>query len=339
MNTNRPYGTLPTGAAATLYTITGGGLTAQITDFGATLVRLYVPDRNGMLADVVLGHNDVNGYANSTAYFGATIGRNANRVGGASFLLNGKRCELDANEGPNNLHSGHDSYAFRFWEVSDHQENSITFRLESPNGDQGFPGNAEIFVTYSLEASSELHIRYNAVSDADTVFNLTNHSYFNLAGHENTDLALRQELTLPGRHYTCIDSQSIPTGELASVNGTPMDFRAPKAIGADVDMAFDALRVAQGYDHNFEAFCNPCAILHDPTSGRTMAVSTDCPGIQFYSGNYLDEKGKDGVHYTRRSGIALETQFYPDSVNNPAWVQPFVKAGQPYKSETIYRFL
>lgn len=335
----QPFGVLPSGEQAWLYTIRSGKLSAQLSDFGATLVRLYVPDALGNVADVVLGFDDCNRYRTSTTYFGATIGRNANRIGSACFRLNGKEVLLPANENGNNLHSGPDSYAFRLWKVARHEESVIEFSLLSPDGDQGFPGNAEIRVAYKLEPDGVLRIIYDAVSDKDTVFNLTNHSYFNLAGHDKPELAMGQTLILPSRFYTPSDAQSIPTGQLLSVAETPMDFREPKPIGSDLDKDWDAFRLQGGYDHNFEVFTDPCAILHDPSSGRTMTVSTDRPGIQFYSGNFLaGEAGKDGVSYCCRGGVALETQCYPDSVNNPQWVQPFVKAGQRWHSETRYIF-
>lgn len=333
------FGTLPSGEEATLYTITNGTLTAAITDYGATLVRLLVPDKEGRAADVVLGFDDPAGYTASDAYFGATIGRNANRVGKALFFLNGKPVHLSPNDNGNNLHSGPAGYGFRLWEVAEHERNSITLRLFSPNGDQGFPGNAHIQVTYALENPATLCISYQAICDQDTVFNLTNHSYFNLAGHDKPELAMAQTLMLPARCFTPADSQSIPTGELRSVVGTPMDFRAPKPIGQDICTDYEPLRLQAGYDHNFEVFCSPCAILQDPGSGRAMAVHTDCPGIQVYSANYTDEIGKAGVHYPRRSGIALETQFYPDALNHPEWRQPITKAGQVYRSVTRYQFL
>ena len=332
------FGTLPQGEKTALYTITGGGLKAEVSDYGATLVRLYVPDGKGNLDDVVLGFDRPEDYRDSTAFLGATVGRNANRVGCARFVLNGETVTLGNNENGNNLHSGPDTFHTRLWQVECHTENAITLRLDSPHGDQGFPGNAVIRVTYALEGQGTLRISYDAVADRDTVFNMTNHSYFNLAGHDKTDRAMEQILTLPARFFNPDDAQNIPTGELRSVEGTPMDFRKPKAIGRDIDADYEPLHLQSGYDHNFEVWCNPCAILHDPVSGRTMAVHTDCPGIQVYAGNYLNDQGKDGIFYCKRSGVALETQFYPDSVNHSEWAQPFVLAGQHYQSTTKYEF-
>ena len=332
------FGYLPTGEECFLYTISCGGLTASVTDFGACLVRLLVPDSRGNLADVALGYDSCDGYLRGSCYLGATVGRCANRIKGACFDLGGKTYSLTPNEGSNNLHSGPDSYSTRLWKVIRHTGDAITLELRSPNGDQGFPGNALIRLTYQLDSVGGLHILYDAVSDQDTVFNLTNHSYFNLAGHQKTDRAMEQILSLPGRFFTPADAESIPTGEKRSVEGTPMDFRVPKPICRDIGADYEPLHLQGGYDHNWEVFCNPCAQLYDPESGRAMSVSTDCPGIQFYAGNYLDTDGKGGVHYGKRSGIALETQFYPDSIHHPEWPQPITKAGEPYHSETVYRF-
>ena len=244
---------------------------------------------------------------------------------------------MKANEGINNLHSGPDFWFQRMWHLVSHTDTAVTLELYSPAGDQGFPGNATIRVTYAL-TPKQLHITYDAICNRDTVFNLTNHSYFNLAGQDQLHKAMDQILTIPGRFFNPDDAQNIPTGELRSVAGTPMDFRTPKPIGQDIGADYEPLKLQGGYDHNWEVFCNPCAILQDPGSGRTMAVLTDCPGIQFYAGNFLDEIGKGGIHYTKRTGIALETQFYPDSLHHPEWPQPITKAGEKYHSETIYRF-
>lgn len=333
-----PFGTLPTGENATLYFISSGGLTAAITDYGAALVRLLVPDSRGTQADVVLGYDDANGYRLGSAYLGAIVGRNANRIKGAAFRLDGKLCALTPNENGNNLHSGPDCYHTRMWTVKRHTDKEIVLTLDSPHGDQGFPGNARIQVTYRLDSQAGLHILYEGTADRDTVFNLTNHSYFNLAGQDQPEKASRQLLSLPGRYFTPDDKESIPLGELRPVSGTPMDFRVPKPICQDIDADYEPLKLQGGYDHNWEVFCNPCATLTDPSSGRTMTVSTDCPGIQFYAGNFLSETGKGGVRYGKHSGIALETQFYPDAIHNPQWHQPVVKANTPYRSETVYRF-
>ena len=334
----KSFGELSNGVETTLYTISSGKISAQITDYGATLVSLWVPDKNGQLSDVILGYDDAKGYEKGSTFQGAIVGRSANRIAGSAFVMNGTTYVLPANEGQNNLHSGPDYYSKRMWTVEEVTEDSIRLYLFSPNGDQGYPGNAHIRVTYTIE-NNGLKITYDAWSDMDTVFNLTNHSYFNLAGHDCPERAMKQELILPARSYTVADAASIPTGEMRSVEGTPMDFRTPKAIGRDIDVDYEALNLQGGYDHNFEVFSDPCAILSDPKSGRTMAVSTDCPGIQFYAGNFIvNEKGKSGAVYTKRTGICLETQYYPKSINEPQWAQPVTPAGERYYSVTQYTF-
>ena len=336
----KPFGKLPDGRQTFLYTISGGGITATVSDLGATLVNVYVPDADGNVTDVVLGYDDAAGYLNGTSFLGAVVGRSANRIKGSSFILGQRQYSLTPNENANNLHSGPDFYHTRMWEVTASSENAVSFHLESPNGDQGYPGNASIDVTYSLDEKGGLHIAYDAVSDHDTIFNLTNHSYFNLAGQASgADTAMNQLLMLPARAFAVADAESVPTGEMRSVEGTPMDFRTPKPIGRDIGQDYESLNLQGGYDHNFEVFCNPCAVLSDPVSGRIMAVYTDLPGVQFYAGNFLEEDGgKGGVTYGKRSGIALETQFYPDSIHHPEWAQPVTKAGEKYHSETTYRF-
>lgn len=332
------FGILPSGEAATLYTISNGNITASVTDYGATLVRLLVPDATGAVADVVLGLDDCNGYRTAKGSCGATVGRSVNRIKNATFLLNDATIQLSKNNGPHNLHSGPDVYPLRLWKAIKHTGTSVTFQLNSPDGDQGFPGNAVIHVTYELDCKNGLHICYDALSDKDTVFNLTNHSYFNLAGHEKPDASMEQLLQLPGRFFCVNDAEGIPTGELRNVAGTPMDFRSPKPLSQDIRKDYPPLLLQNGYDHNWEVYCNPCAVLQDPTSGRSMSIYTDCPGIQLYTGNALDISGKNGVHYGKRSGIALEPQFYPDAVHHPDWPQPITKANTHYQSETIYRF-
>ena len=333
----QPFGVLPSGEAASLYTISSGNITAKITDFGATLVRLYVPGKDGQLIDVVLGYEDANAYATLGGHLGATVGRNANRIGDAKFTLNGKVYQLGINHFKNNLHSGPDCFDYRIWQVLEHKENAITFQMDSPDGDQGFPGNAQIKITYTVTESG-IKLAYDGICDQDTVFNMTNHSYFNLAGHNKPELAMDQILQLSCSRFTVADEESIPTGEMRDVTGSPMDFLTAKAVGKDINNEYEPLFLQQGYDHNFEIDSQPCAKLHSDETGITMSVYTDCPGVQFYSGNYLDNPGKDGLHYIRRGGVCLETQHFPDSVNHPEWKQPFVAVNTPYHSETEYRF-
>ena len=333
------FGIIHTGEEAFLYTISCGKLTAVVSDYGATLVKLFVPDRDGNVADVILGHDSPEDYRRCALFFGATVGRSANLIAVSCFEIGGKTYCMTPNENANNLHSGPDFYHDRLWKVLFHTESAITLELFSPNGDQGFPGNATIRVTYALKADGSIHIVYDAVSDQDTIFNLTNHSYFNLAGHDQVDAAMEQLLSMPGRFFNPDDAASIPTGELRSVAGSPMDFRIPKPIGRDINADYDALNLQGGYDHNWEVFCNPCATLSDPRSGRVMSVYTDCPGVQFYAGNFIQNApGKGGITYPKRSAICLETQYYPDAIHHPEWPQPVVKAGEKYHSETVYRF-
>lgn len=323
---NQPFGNF------CLYTISCGRLTASVTDLGASLVSLWV---DGI--DVVLGSDDDREYLDNSAFLGATVGRNANRVKNARFRMNADTILLDANEGNNCLHSGFSPFKIRRWELREQRPDRLVFFLSSPDGDQGFPGNAEITVTYSIEHDA-LVIRYDAVSDRDTVFNLTNHSYFNLAGHDHPEKATDQLLTLKADHFLPDDAQNIPTGEVRAVEGTPFDFRQPKSLGRDIGADYEPLHLQAGYDHHFVITGNPCAVLSSPDTGITMEVHTDCPGVQVYTGNFLDAEGKGGIHYGRRSGVALETQFAPDSVNHPEWDQPFTKAGQRYHSETKFQF-
>lgn len=334
----KSFGHLPSGAEVFLYTISCGGITATVSDLGATLVHVYVPDADGNMADVALGYDDPAGYLNGTCFLGAVVGRSANRIKGSEFTIGGRTYAMTPNENGNNLHSGPDFYHTRVWEVAEESDTAVKFHLNSPDGDQGFPGNASIDVTYMLDATGGLHIVYDAVCDKETIFNLTNHSYFNLAGHDHTGAAMDQLLMLPARVFSVADDESVPTGEMRSVEGTPMDFRSPKPIGQDIGADYEPLKLQGGYDHNFEVFCNPCAVLSDPVSGRTMAVYTDLPGIQFYAGNFLNETGKGGTVYGKRTGIALETQYYPDSIHHPEWAQPVTKAGETYHTETVYRF-
>lgn len=326
------FGKLFSGEEALLYTISGGRLTASITNYGAALVSLTVDG-----VDVVLGYDDVNGYAGNDGFLGAIVGRNANRIKCSRFPLNGETVHLTPNEGPNNLHSGPQAYNVRFWTVAEEADHKLVLTLHSPHGDQGFPGNADIAVTYAIE-NDALTITYDAVSDADTVFNFTNHAYFNLCGENRPEKAMNQILMMPSTHFNPDDAENIPTGEVRSVEGTPFDFRSPKALGRDIGEDYEPLHLQGGYDHNFVVNANPCAVLSDPESGRTMAVYTDCPGVQVYTANFLEVTGKNGLPYPKRSGVCLETQFAPDSVNHLEWPQPFIRAGEKYHSVTKFQF-
>lgn len=336
--TVKPFGLLPDGRQAHLYKIRFGSLDAEITDFGATLVSLTVPDPQGNCADVVLGYDSAADYAASSAFLGATVGRNANRIADASFSLNGKTYTLEKNNNSNNLHSGSNSYAFRLWDVAEHTESSICLTLDSPDGDQGFPGNAHIQVTYSLEHPATLRITYEGICDTDTIFNMTNHSYFNLAGHDHPERAMAQTLSVAADTFVQVDGHAIPTGLLAQAEASPMDLRKSKVISNDVDTDYSQLTMMAGYDHCYVVSGSPCAVLSDLISGRTMQVITDCPGVQVYTANELGITGKTGIFYPDRSAVCLETQYYPDAVHHPHWPQPVVKAGEKYLSETKYIF-
>lgn len=334
------FGTLPNGQTARLYTIYGGGLTVRVTDLGATLVSVLAPDRAGQPEDVVLGYDTPQGYLENGGFLGAMVGRNANRVGASRLTVSGTPVALTPNEGPNNLHSGPDFWSSRLWAVEEATEEAVTFALSTPDGDQGFPGAGEVRVTYRL-TGNRLTVTYEGRFDRDTVFNMTNHAYFNLAGQSNPQAAMTQMLTLRAAGFTEVDGGSIPTGRILPVAGTALDFRTPKALGTGRE--HDPLLAPQGgIDHNFvldgRDFTLPAARLQDPASGRTLTVYTDCPGIQVYCANFLEATGKGGIRYGRNSGVCLETQFYPDSVNHPQWPQPFVKAGQTARSETAFVF-
>lgn len=340
----RPFGKNTKGEAATLYTFeNSSGMVIEVTDFGATLYSLLVPDGKGGRIDVVLGYDDPIGYEGSSGtFFGATVSRNANRIGNARVVINGKEYRLDQNDGNNNLHSGYDFQSFRIWKVKAMTENSITFSLHSPDGDQGYPGAVDMDVTYTLTEENEVRLDYYAVPDADTILNLTNHSYFNLNGHASGSI-LKHTVWLDADSFTRADAQSIPTGEIVPVAGTPMDFRTRKEVGRDIEMDYEALNFGKGYDHNWclnnGGKLAKVAELTGDLSGITMDVSTDLPGVQIYTANFLEkEAGKDGVVYLRRQGICFETQYYPDALNHPNFPSTLCKAGEVYKTTTIYRF-
>lgn len=334
------FGILSSGEAAHLYTIADGGPVASISDLGATLVSLLAPGRDGQLADVVLGFDSARDYLINGGCLGAVVGRNANRVGGAAFPLHGETVRLTPNEGPNNLHSGPDFWYHRLWKVERRTERDIRLSLDTPHGDQGFPGSGHVAVTYRM-AGNRLEITYEGCFDRDTVFNMTNHAYFNMAGQDRPQEAMEQALWLRASRYTQVDGGSIPTGQSPQVAGTALDFRTPRVIGRGLER--DPLLAPQGgIDHNFlldEGDLNaPAARLTHPASGRTLTVYTSCPGVQVYCANGLEAVGKGGVRYGRNSGVCLETQFYPDSMNHPHWPQPLAPANTPVCSTTVFAF-
>lgn len=339
----KSFGQTKAGEEASLYVFeNSNGMLMSVTDFGATLVNVVVPDKNGRLTDVVLGFDDVRGYEESDKFFGAIVGRNANRIGGASFELNGKTYSLAKNDGENNLHSGMNFTNQRMWAVEEVTEQSISLALESPDMEQGFPGNVTIHVRYTLTEENAVEISYEATPDADTILNITNHSYFNLDGHDSGDV-LRQHVQIDADRFAVSDAASIPTGELRPVEGTPMDFRKPALIGAGIDSDYEPLQFAQGYDQNWclnnHGEFMKAATMQAEESGICMDVCTDMPGVHFYTANFVfHEFGKGGTIYHRRSAACFETQYYPDAINKPEFEQPVTKAGETYRKKTAYRF-
>ena len=337
------FGKTREGKEAHLYVLENkNGLKAYVSDFGASLVRLLVPDKDGTMLDVVHGYDDAAGYEKGDAGIGATVGRSANRIGGAQIEINGVKYELEKNDNGNNLHSGCNYYQKRIWNVEEQSEDQITFLLHSTDGDQGYPGALDMHVTYLLDDKNTLNIHYEAVPDQDTVINMTNHSYFNLNGHDSGTV-LEHKVMLDADYFTPADAESIPTGEIRSVEGTPMDFRAGKVLGDEIDADYEPLRFGGGYDHNWVLknggrFAKVAEVTSDK-SGIRMEVYTDLPGVQMYTANFLDdEPGKDGATYAARSAVCLETQYFPDTPNHPNFPSCVVEAGQEYHTTTIYRF-
>lgn len=330
------------------------GITAVITNFGARIVSLRVPDRGGALRDVVQGFHTLADYLpeNHASDFGAVIGRYANRIAGGRFTLGDKHFQLPINNGPNCLHGGPDGWQYQVFDLVEHHENCLTLRLVSPDGNNGFPGTTTLIVRYTLTADGALRIDYHASSDADTPFNVTNHSYFNLDGVSMSpaddglcSLVLDHRLTIDADRYTPTDNTAIPLAEHADVAGTPMDFRTTKAIGKEIDADFEQLHIGHGYDHNFVLntrgdLSRPCAQLESPASGIVMQIHTTQPGLQLYTGNFLDGvTGKEGVSYPRQSAVCLETQNYPDSPNRQ-WPEStgLLRANEEFDSTTIFKF-
>lgn len=328
---------------AVLYTLTNeNGMSASITNYGAALVKLNVPDKEGKLRDVVLGYDDVTGYEKGGGSFGAPVGRNANRIGGAVITIQDKTYELEKNDNGNNLHSGTNYYNKRIWNVGEKTDSKIEFVLHSPDGDQGYPGTLDMHVTYELTEDNELRLIYDAVPDQDTIINMTNHSYFNLDGHDSGNV-LKELVTLDADYFTRADAQSIPTGELVDVTGTPMDFRMPRALGEVIDADYEAVRLGKGYDHNWVLKNNgkfdKVAQAVSEKSGIVMEVWTDLPGMQMYTANFLDnEHGKNGAVYGIRDAVCFETQYFPDAVHHENFASPICKKGMPYHTVTSYKF-
>lgn len=348
--TSKPFGTLPDNSRVTMYTLTNkNGVRADIIDYGGIIVSLLVPDRNGKLDDIVLGYDNIGDYLDRSPYFGAICGRHANRIEGASFVLNGTRYELSANEGSKQLHGGIKGFDKKLWDsriITRNDHECLELSLFSPDGDEGFPGNLEVRVIYDLTDDNALEIEYYGASDTDTVLNLTNHTYFNLSGH-NSGTILDHYLKINADFYTPISKDVLPTGEILSVKNTPFDFTEPRQIGEFLrDYSGNEQMVnGVGYDHNFVLRdkgpgLRECSELYDPKSGRVMTCYTTKPGVQFYSGNHLKGAGigKGGCVYDKWHGLCLETQYFPNAMKYSHFPSPVLRAGDIYHHLTIFKF-
>ncbi len=341
------FGTVPEGRVD-LYTMTNSrGMEVRAMNYGGIIVSLRVPDKKGVLADVVLGFDTLDAYLNNKPYFGAIIGRYANRIANGKFTLNGAGYRLARNNGMNSLHGGLKGFDKVLWRGEQFENNQgigVVFTYTSKNGEEGYPGNLKAKVTYTLTDQSELQIEYQATTDEATPVNLTNHSYFNLASEGNGDI-LKHNLILNADRFTPVDSTLIPAGELRSVAGTPFDFTKPTAIGARIDTNNEQLAIAHGYDHNFVLSRKGSGLelagrVHEQQTGRALEVYTTEPGVQFYTGNFLDGTitGKHGHAYNKHAGLCLETQHFPDSPNHSNFPWTILKPEQTYNSRTVYKF-
>lgn len=348
---SEPFGISSDGKPITLYTLTNSnGMQTKISTFGGDIVSLTATDRDGNYADIVLGYDSVDGYIKDSSNFGAIIGRYGNRIGNARFTLDGTEYILAKNDGEHHLHGGNVGYNLVVWsaqEISGEEFTGLQLTYFSPDGEEGYPGNLNVAVTYRLTNNDEIRIDYVATTDKKTVVNLTNHSYFNLAGvaDNEIDTILNHELTLFADRFTPVDSGLIPTGELLQVADTPMDFRTPVAIGTRIEQEDEQLEFGIGYDHNWVLSAADgnralAARVYEPNTGRVMEVETTEPGIQFYTGNFLDGSaiGKGGVPYEFRTAFCLETQHFPDSPNKPEFPSTVLNPGETYRTTTVYRF-
>lgn len=339
------FGNTREGLPVDLYVLKNSrGLVAKVTNYGGIVTELHVPDRDGKLTDVVLGFDDLEGYLQGHPYFGAIVGRVANRIASGRFTLNGVTYKLAVNNGPNHLHGGIKGFDKAVWEaepVVAEDGAAVKFSYLSKDGEEGYPGNLSVSVLYTLTDNSELRLDYTATTDQDTPVNLCNHSYFNLAGPENDNI-LSHVLTLNADRHTPVDDARIPTGEIAPVAGTPLDFTQPTPIGARIN---EVGNHPAGYDQNYVlngggGKLDLVGRVLEPVSGRMMEVFSTEPGVQFYTANYLDDtlKGKKGVTYKQHHGFCLETQHFPDSVNHPNFPSTILKPGQTYRQTTVHRF-
>ena len=342
------FGQSADGRQVDLYTlVNSNGIRVRVMTHGAVVVSLEVPDRDGRLADVALGFDDMGGYLSDPPYFGAIVGRYGNRIAHGRFTLDGAEYALAQNNGENHLHGGLKGFDKVIWEaeeVEGSDDPALRFSYLSADGEEGYPGNLSVEVTYTLTEGDELRVDYYATTDQTTVLNLTQHTYFNLAGAGEGDI-LDHELMINAHRFTPVDETLIPTGELREVAGTPLDFTSPTPIGARINQDNDQLRVGQGYDHNFVLRRSGqglelAARVHEPGSGRVLEVYTTEPGMQFYAGNFLDGtiRGKEGRVYLHRSGFCLETQHFPDSPNQPDFPSTVLRPGEEYRQTTVFRF-
>jgi aldose 1-epimerase len=343
-----PFGTMPDGKAVEVFTLTNSnGMEVRTIPYGAILVSIRVPDRNGRLDDVVIGHDTLEGYLTASRFFGAVVGRYGNRIAKARFTLDLRPYELAVNNGPNHLHGGLRGFDKVLWDAEPTLSPSgaaIRYHRVSPDGEEGYPGALHVHVTYSLSGTNDLIVQYGATTDKPTLINLTQHSYFNLAGDGVGDI-LDHVISINADRYTPVDATKIPTGELASVAGTPFDFRSPMRIGAHIGDDDPQLKIGNGYDHNFVlnsagSSSDWAARVFEPTTGRTLVVRTTEPGLQFYTGNNLDGSitGKAGHVYRARTGFCLETQHFPDSPNHPNFPSTILRPDQTFLSRTAFTF-
>lgn len=343
-----PFGALPDGSTVEKVRLgSEPGVTATILTLGASLQSVMVPDRDGARRDVLLGHSSLDEYLSARQYLGATVGRVANRIAGGRFTLDGRDYQVPTNNGANALHGGVDGFDRRNWEIVSHETGKVVLRLVSADGDQGFPGKLVVTATYAIADNGSLSVDYEARSDRPTIVNLSNHAYWNLAGEGSSEGAMGHLLTIPADHYLPTDGGSIPTGQFRSVEGTVFDFRAPRAIGDRVRDAFDdQIRIGRGYDHCWAVAREPAkaprclARLDHPPSGRAMEIWSDRPGVQFYSGNFLDgtSAGKSGRLYRMGDCVVLEPQDFPDTPNQPSFGSIRLEPGEVYRHRIAWHF-
>ena len=339
----KTFGTTSKGVEASLYEISnGGGLRVLLTDYGASVVSIFVKDKDGNERDVILGYDNVKSYEKEYSYFGATVGRYANRISDAKVNIDGVEYKLEANDNENSLHSGSNGFSKRFWTVKEQKADEITFEIEDADLEQGFPGNAVVDVTFKVTEENALAIIYNAKADKTTTFNMTNHSYFNLDGHQSGTLEYHM-LKLFADSYIPIDQTSIPSGEIAPVAGTPFDFRAYKPISAAFQKDCVQIQNAAGLDHSFAVRSDAPiqAEAYSTESGIRLTCKTTQPAIHVYTANFVEtpaDLGKGGCAYGKRSAFCLETQNFPDAINHPNFPSPILRANTPYRQETQFHF-